>query len=173
MTSLSAVRCQLTRCCELPCEEQSGNSCTAQLHPLPPPQLHPLPPPPQVIAKFAELNDGSSWYKEHWVNVDATGSIEQIHGQICSHVGAAMSACAAGAPIRQLWDYSCISQQALHQASEQHRQQEQQGAAQAARTADVADAVATSGNENLPSKAAKAVPAVADTSGQDVLKQRQ
>jgi hypothetical protein len=130
----------------------------------------------QVIAKFADLNDGSGWYKEHWVQVDATGSIEQIHEKICSHADAAMSACAAGAPIRQLWDYSSISQQVLQQAVEQHRhqeqqqQQQQQAVAAPAAGAGEADVAA---RENLPGKAAKAAPAVADASGQDVLKQRQ
>jgi hypothetical protein len=95
-----------------------------------------------VVAKFAQLDDGSQWHQRHWARVDATGSIEAVHACIALRVDAAISACAQGEPLRQLWDYGVMGEALLGGAAAE------QGGQQAA-----AAAAAGGARENLPGKA--------------------
>lgn len=38
-----------------------------------------------------------------WVDVDAAGSIEEVHGRVRAAVAPAMEECAAGRPLKELW----------------------------------------------------------------------
>jgi thymidylate kinase len=121
----------------------------------------------QVIAKFAQLDDGSEWHAQHWARVDAGRSIEAIHLDIAQRVDAAMAACARGEPIRQLWDYSCMGAEALEAAA----QALQAAGEEAARRAG--QAAGGAAGENLPSKGAQQQLDRRESVEEDVLRPRQ